>query len=133
MFTVTVVLLGLWVTTMARQPSTTNISERLNHVENEVVSIGTKVENIKEDVGSLVIDFRSYTEKKETNWATIAAWVGVAITCIGGALYHNRLTLAPLELQNEFQEKLLSKQDAQLERLETQVNELKNGKINPAL
>lgn len=118
---------------MARQPNPTSVSERLNHVENEVTSIGTKVENIKEDVSTLVTDFRAYTDKKETNWSTIAAWVGVAITCVGGALYHNRLTLAPLELRTEFQEKLLSKQDEQLERLEIQVNELKNGKNNPAL
>lgn len=117
---------------MARQPSA-SIDERLNHVESEVVGIGAKIENIKEDVGGLVTDFRSYTTRKETNWATIAAWVGVAITCVGGALYHNRLTLAPLELRTEFQEKLISKQDEQLERLETQVNELKNGKNNPAL
>ncbi len=124
------VLLELWVITMARQPSVSNITlgQRLNHVETEVVNIGTKVENIKEDVSTLVTDFRSYTEKKETNWSTIAAWVGVGITCIGGALYHNRLTLAPLELQNQFQEKILVQQSEDLNKLEIQVNELKNAK-----
>jgi len=117
---------------MARQPNA-SLDERLSHVESEVAGIGAQIENIQDDVSVLITDFKSYTEKKETNWATIAAWVAVGITCIGGALYHNRLTLAPLELQTQFQEKLISRQDEQLERLETKVNELRNGKINPTL
>jgi chromosome segregation ATPase len=117
--------------TMVRQRNDNwnNTDGRLNDLENEVVGMNAKLENIKDDVGGLIVSFNAFTEKSnnlnKTDWATIASWVGVAFVAISAMLYHNKLTLAPIELQNAFQEKTIG-------QLETQVNQLQqNGKTNP--
>jgi hypothetical protein len=112
-----------------RNDNWNNTDGRLNDLENEVVGMNTKLENIKDDVGGLIVSFNAFTEKSnnlnKTDWATIASWVGVAFVAISAMLYHNKLTLAPIELQNAFQEKTIG-------QLETQVNQLQqNGKTNP--
>lgn len=117
------------MTTMVRPHNNNrNVDSRLNDLENEVVSIDTKLENIKDDVGGLIISFNTFTEKSnnsnKTDWATIAAWVGVACVAVSAMLYHNKLTLAPIELENSFQQKTIN-------QLEIQVNQLQNGKTIP--
>lgn len=106
-----------------------NTDSRLNDLENEVVGMNAKLENIKDDVGGLIVSFNLFSSKandsNKTDWATIAAWVGVAFVAVAAMLYHNELTLAPINLQNAFQEKTIN-------QLETQVHQLQqNGKTTP--
>jgi hypothetical protein len=106
------------------------LNDRINHVENQVASIGTKVESMQDDITGLVDAFNNYVDNsnkfRETNWGNVAAWVAVAISCISALLYHHSLVMEPVRLTNEFQQK-------ELDRQQGEIKELKNGTINPSL
>jgi hypothetical protein len=97
------------------------LSERLNLVENQVVSIGTKVENLQSDIAGLVLSFNTYVEATNkadrTDWATIGVWIGIAFICVSALLYHTRLTLIPVELTNKYQQKEIDRQSKDIEAL----------------
>ncbi len=105
------------------------LSERLNLVENQVVSIGTKVENLQSDIAGLVHSFNSYVDAmnkaSKTDWSIIATWIGVAFVLVTALLYHTTLTLAPIELTNKYQQH-------ELDRLQSELDKI-NATTNPAL
>ncbi len=106
------------------------LSERLNLVENQVVSIGTKVENLQSDIAGLVSSFNTYVEATNkadrTDWATIGVWIGIAFICVSALLYHTSLTMAPVQLTNEYQQK-------EIDRLQKEVDSQTHATTNPAL
>lgn len=100
-------------------PSWFDLNNRLNHVENQIVSVVTKVENIQGDVTGLVADFRKYTEHtnvaSKTNWGIIASWAAVFIATISGILYHSSLVLEQVNIVNSYQDKAISTLETKLD------------------
>lgn len=114
------------------------LNDRLNHVENQVVSVVTnqqvlytKVENIQGDVTGLVQSFNDFVrvsnQSEKTNWSNVAAWISVAFVLVSALLYHNRLTLVPIELTNQYQQRDIDRQQKELEALRPHAT------TNPAL
>ena len=85
------------------------LNERINHVENQVATIGTKVESMQGDITGLINAFNNYVEasnkSEKTNWATIAAWAAVAIACVSALLYHTNLVMEPQTIINQYQQR----------------------------
>jgi hypothetical protein len=102
------------------------LNDRLNHVENQVTSIDTKVANMQSDITGLVNAFNNYTESSKTNWGTIAALATVVLTVISAILYHNSLSLGPIYVANHYQEEAIAELKSEIKEYRLSPNATNN-------